>query len=217
MMDTPPLQEVRNRPAAANHVAQLYRTDAELAGIVAHFVAEGLARGEAVLVIATAAHWEQFVARLAPMPEVDLAATIVSGQLRIMDADLALSAIMSNGMPEWHRVQETACRIVQGSCKKFGGLRVFGEMVNILWQRQNKAGAEQLELHWNAIAHAYPITRLCAYRANDGDSVSFNELLRCVCRTHATVIPPAVPARKPLAGNGQKLRPMCEAKPGCCP
>lgn len=211
MVDIPLLQDARNRPAAANHVARLYRTDAELAGVVARFVADGLARGEAVLVIATATHWAQFVARLATIPEVDLVAAIVSGQLRIIDADLALSAVMTNDMPEWHRVEEAASRIVEGSCKKFGGLRVFGEMVNLLWQRQNRAAAEQLEMHWNAIAYKYPITRMCAYRVNDGDTVSGNDLLRCVCKTHSSVIPPGEPAKKRVAGSGLKTPPVREA------
>lgn len=186
----PLLQDVQEKPAAANHAARLYRTDVELADAVSRFIVEGLRRGEAVLVIATATHWAQFVAHLARHADVDLASTIVNGQLRIMDADLALSAIMSDGMPEWHRVHETASSIIEGGHKRFGGIRVYGEMVNILWQNGNRAGAEELERHWNALAYRYPVTRLCAYRVCDSDPDSYNALLGSVCRSHAKVTPP---------------------------
>lgn len=185
------LQNEEERPAAANHIAQLYRTEDELADSVSRFIAEGLDAGEAVLVIASTSHWALFVARLATMPGIDLANAIISGQLRIMNADLALSTIMVDGLPQWHRFQETASRIIENSQKRFGTLRVYGEMADILWQDDNRLGAERLESHWNALSHRYAIVRLCAYQINEGDAKEYNALLECVCRTHSRLVPPS--------------------------
>lgn len=185
------LQNMEARPAASNHMAQLYRTDGELADSVSRFIAEGLDAGEAVLIIATASHWALFVARLATMPCIDLASAIVSGQLRIMNADFALSTIMVDGMPQWHRFQETANRIIEKSHKRFGKLRVYGEMASILWQNENRLGAERLESHWNALSHRHDIVRLCAYRVNEADAKGYNAVLECVCRTHSRLLPPS--------------------------
>lgn len=171
-------------------MAHLYRTEGELAGSVSRFIAEGLDAGEAVLIIATASHWALFVARLATMPGIDLAGAIVSGQLRIMNADFALSAIMVDGLPQWYRFQETASSIIENSNKRFGKLRVYGEMANILWQDHNRLGAERLESHWNALSQRYAIVRLCAYRINEDDAREYNALLECVCRTHSRLLPP---------------------------
>lgn len=210
MKSAPLLQDVQDRPAAPKHSARLYRTDAELADAVSRFIVEGLRRGEAVLVIATAANWALFVARLARHADIDLASTIVNGQLRIMDADLALSVVMSDGMPAWCRVHETASSIIEGGRKRFGGIRVYGEMVNILWQKGNRAAAEELELHWNALAYRYPVTRLCAYRVCDSDPDAYNELLGCVCRSHAEVTPPHEQAGEIPGKAGNPAPPVLE-------
>ncbi|HEY0845255.1 MAG TPA: MEDS domain-containing protein [Noviherbaspirillum sp.] len=190
-MDNPSIfQQQPEGPAATEHIAQLYRNNAELAHVVGDFIVEGLRRGEAVLVIATAAHWALFVSRLARYADIDLAGAIVNGQLRIMDAELALAAIMADNLPQWHHVHQRAKEIIESCSRRYGTLRVYGEMVNLLWSKENRVGAEMLEGHWNAIAHRYPVRRLCAYRMEEEDGENYNALLRCVCRTHARVLPP---------------------------
>lgn len=189
MSEIPHLLHALEQPAAARHVAHLYESEEELAASASRFIAEGLHRGEAVLVIATAAHWALFVARLATDTAIDLAGAIVSGQLRIMDANLAVSAVVVDGLPQWHRVNESASSIIENSLRRFGALRVYGEMVDLLWERGNRVGAAMLETHWNALAHQYPIDRLCVYRTNAAEKGAHNALLRCVCRTHSRILP----------------------------
>lgn len=172
-----------------HHVAQLYRNDEQLAETVSHYIAQGLQRGEAVVIIATAAHWTAFVARLATNRTVDLVDVVMKGQLRIMDAEVTLSALMANGMPQWERLQERAGDIIARSRKRFGKVRIYGEMVDILWQKGNRQAAERLEEFWNKLARQEAFSLLCAYRADDADLETYNATLECVCRTHTDLVP----------------------------
>ena len=42
-------------------------------------------------------------------------------------------------------------------------IRVYGEMVDLLWQEGNSDGAIRLEILWNQLASAYEFSLLCGY------------------------------------------------------
>ena len=88
-----------SRPAAPVHIVQFYETEAFLVDRVSEFLGAGLAAQEALVVIATAPHWEAFAGRLRGRGfKVDEAQE--SGQLTRLDAHETLAGFMVGGLPD---------------------------------------------------------------------------------------------------------------------
>jgi two-component system CheB/CheR fusion protein len=68
-------------------------------------------------------------------------------------------------------------------------VRIFGEMVALLWADGMHQAAIELEAQWNALANTLPFTLLCAYPlagfGSEADETSFRE----ICAHHAHVVP----------------------------
>ena len=52
-------------PAPCDHLVQLYTSDEALVATVARFIERGVAEGEGVVAITTAAHWQMIAKQLA--------------------------------------------------------------------------------------------------------------------------------------------------------
>lgn len=187
--DTTTWRQMLSSPSAGHHIVQLYRHEEQLAETASHYISEGLQRGEAVVVVATAAHWTVFVSRLATNRKVDLVDVVMKGQLRIMDAEVTLSAIMSDGMPQWESFRERAGEIIERSRKRFGMVRIYGEQADILWQKGERQAAVRLDEFWNDLGRQHAFSLLCAYRTDDADPKAYNATLESVCRTHTHLVP----------------------------
>jgi hypothetical protein len=71
---------------------------------------------------------------------------------------------------------------------QYPAVRAYGEMVDILWQRGDKAAALRLEEFWNEIARLQTFSLLCAYAIDPlhGDTYAG---LESICRCHTHLIP----------------------------
>src|SRR5437762_6185538 len=81
-----PWQTVVERPAAGDHVVQMYRDPDLLVEVVARYCRQGLATGEAVIVIATREHRASFARRLTALG-TDVPACTRRSQFVDLDAD----------------------------------------------------------------------------------------------------------------------------------
>ncbi len=142
------------------HIGHRFRDEGQLVDAATHYVAEGLRRGEAVIVVTSSSRWASLVGRLATTPGVDLVESVMKGQLRSVDADVALSSVMVDGMPERHRFMELSRDLIGRARARFGAVRVFGEMANILSQNGNRAAATRLEEFWKSLASNLPFALL---------------------------------------------------------
>jgi signal transduction histidine kinase len=68
-------------------------------------------------------------------------------------------------------------------------VRVYGEMVNVLCQQDNVAGAIQLEDLWNELASEYRFSLLCGYSMHSFPDKEDAATFASVCDRHAHVIP----------------------------
>ena len=181
-------QQPLTRPAACDHIAQVYQDEAFLAETVAHFVGAGLWQGDGVLVIAAAAHWEAAARRL-ESEGVDLESAQGSGQLVVLDAAQTLSRFMSDGTPDpdaFNSVVGTAVGRVQ---RKFPAVRAFGEMVDLLWREGNRPAAARLEELWNNAIRLHSISLFCAYHMDPLDAAAYGGPLEGICHAHTHLIP----------------------------
>jgi anti-sigma regulatory factor (Ser/Thr protein kinase) len=70
-------------------------------------------------------------------------------------------------------------------------VRVFGEMVALLWQEGNVPAAISLESLWNRLARVQRFSLLCAYPTTSLTDAGDLDAVRQVCNVHSEVLPPA--------------------------
>lgn len=190
---------------APNHRVQFYDTEEHLCDVVARFLLEGLNAGEPLLVVASETHRHAFLRRLREST-AGVERALKSGQLVMLDARETMSQFMVDGMPDGERFRavlgEVVARSVAGH--RQGSLRIYGEMVDLLWRDGNRQAAIVLEELWNHLGHLQSFSLLCAYimanfyRAEDG------EQFRQLCANHSHVMP--AESRVRIDGEDQRER-----------
>lgn len=171
---------------AGRHFAQLHKDAQALADSVSLFVATGLRRGDAVIVVAPASRNNMYLAQLS---KAERDTWTSSGQLALFDSQAMLNRIMLGGMPEWAEFRATLGPVIE-KAKRCGGpnTRVYGEMVNDLWRAGNTAAAIQLEEYWNQLARIYKFCLFCGYQMDSLDERSYSTPLADIGRTHSDII-----------------------------
>lgn len=138
------------------------------------YITDGLRRGEAVVIVATQAHWARMVGKLATIRGIDLVDAVMHGQLRHLDAEVVLTGLLENGMPDDSRFHEHAGTLIERSLGRFGKVRIITELAGMLWASGNRAAAIRLEELWRGLATRLPFTLLCTYRSNDCRAGGYN-------------------------------------------
>jgi len=172
------------------HLVQFYEGDAFLLDELTRFCAAGLGAGEAVIVIATAAHLEGLEAALRA-GGVDTTAAGAGGRYVALDAAETLSQFMVDGAPDEARFADVVGTVVAGAVKRHRHVRAFGEMVALLWADGNREAALRLERLWNQLIGALPFSLLCAYPVAALRDETANASWLAICREHSQVIPVA--------------------------
>ncbi len=170
------------------HVVQFYDDSESLFETVAGFLGAGLKANDRLLVVAKPAHREGILRQLEPMGGK---AALASGQLTMFDAGDMLATFMVGSSPDpglfRGALSQWLARVTNGDAH--ARVRVYGEMVDLLWGEGNTSGAIRLEELWNEASRAHSFSLLCAYLMGhfycEGDSARFME----VCRNHSHVIP----------------------------
>ena len=175
-------------PPVPSHLVQFHKDERFLLETVSRFLASGLESGERVMAITTPSHRTALTAML---ERHGLDDALASGRLAFLDARGSLAKFMVGDAPdpdlfasmfahEMGRVRDGDPRV---------RVRIFGEMVDLLWRDGNTRAAVRLEELWNEAARDHSFSLLCAYAMGsfyrEGDAEQFME----VCRQHGHVFP----------------------------
>jgi hypothetical protein len=157
--------ELLERPEPGQHVVQLYGSDDQL--LTRHagrYLAEGLRRGDGLLLIATPVHTEAIVRGLEEEGG-DCAAAAADGCFLALDAEATLAKFMVAGEPSWELLDDVVGTALRGLHPRVpgGGLRAFGEMVGLLWSTGRSSAAARLEEFWNRLLEHHAASLYCAY------------------------------------------------------
>lgn len=144
------------------HVVHFYDHSETLALAVADFLGAGLAEGGTALVVATPEHTAA-VARILEAAGIDMAAARAAGQYVELDAATVLAEFMVEGSPDRALFESTVGPLLRTADAGIQPMRVYGEMVDLLWQQGNVAAAHDLEGHWNAIGAGRDFALFCGY------------------------------------------------------
>ena len=148
-------------------VARFCENESSLVDLVTRFLGEGLQAGRPVLVIASESHRAALLRSLESVG-FDTAAACERGRFVLLDARETLAACMVGDMPDWRRFKQRVGgqleRLVAG---RAAPVRVFGEMVDLLWRGGNRRAAIRLEEMWDDLARAHPLSFRHAYTMGD--------------------------------------------------
>jgi signal transduction histidine kinase/CheY-like chemotaxis protein len=172
----------------SDHFVQFYETDGFLLNSLKGFVGAGLSAGEAVIVVATKEHREG-LDELLKASGLDVFTARATGQYVSLDARETLSRFMVDGQPDPSLCFEVIGKIITHAAEGRPRVRIFGEMVALLWAEGNCDAAIRLEELWNNLGKIHPFSLFCAYTMSGFNGEEFVERLGNVCAGHSRVIP----------------------------
>lgn len=145
--------------------AHFYGDAGELTRQVTQFLADGLLQVDSALVIASAQQRESICAGLAHAG-VDVAAGTRAGRLTLLDAEEMLAAVLRGGTPDPELFADVVGKRLAGAATALvppARLRVYDEMVDVLWSAGQRSAALQLEELWAELERSPPVALRCVH------------------------------------------------------
>ena len=176
-------------PAVADlgHAVQFYRQDAELFNAVGTYLADGIRDRDVSVVVATEPHLRGFENALVTAG-VDPVAARADGLLVSVDADATLAGVVRSGRLDRAAFASTMETVMHRAVDSRRPVRMFGEMVSLLWNAGDVIGAIELETLCNQLRREMRLSMLCAYHGESLWDDSHAEALSAVCRLHSAVL-----------------------------
>jgi signal transduction histidine kinase len=170
-----------------DHQVGIY-VDAEhlVAGVV-DLIAPGLLGDDSAVVVATELHRRAIVGEL-HQRGIDVPGEQARGRLFLIDAAELLRTFRSPEGPHPRRFREQVTEVVEQARAAGERVRIFGEMVTLLWDEGDIAGALALEDLWNELLAGVPATLLCGYPEDAFAHARSTDDFRAVCERHSEVI-----------------------------
>ena len=177
-------------PGENGHIVQLYQDDEFYGEAISHFTAEGLTRGESIILVATEPHWKNISARLRGKG-FNLDVLFRQGQLTLLDADHTLPKFMRGNKPDANIFKPLARQTIHKARAdgKYPRVRWWGEMVNVLYVDGNPGGSNYLEELFDEVASEENIAIFCSFLMDKFDPKIYDDAFGQVCCTHSHVIP----------------------------
>jgi hypothetical protein len=164
------------------HTVQFYEDDSFLIDSVATFVKEGIEAQDTVVMFLTPQH-RQLLDQALRADDAGPGLREHAGSLAFYDAEDTMAEFMVEGWPEESLFMPMMDRILR-PLSEGRPVRVFGEMVALLWTQGQFRAALRLEELWNALIARQPFSLLCAYGITGFQGKEARESYRRVCAQH---------------------------------
>lgn len=168
-----------------SHLVQFYENDQFLLQSIREF----LKPGGAAVVIATPQHRASLEDDLKLVAGLGLAEARAQDRYISLDAEETLTKFMVDGLPDTTRFFEYMGGLITRASIGRHNIRIFGEMVALLWAAGNQAGAICLEELWNNLRQTLPFTLFCGYPMSSFDGNVHAEAFSAICGHHGMVFP----------------------------
>ena len=174
-----------------DHVVLFYRDEQELSEQVTRYLLPAIQGGGVAIVVATPDHRRSFERHLADA-DVDVAEACARGAYLALDASETMRGFMVADRPDPAGFWQAISPMLRQAAKAKRPVRVFGEMVSLLWDAGLIDAAIEVEAMWNELGAQYPFSLLCAYPAQPVACAHQLDALTEVCRAHTQVtgVPP---------------------------
>lgn len=171
---------ILNDPHPSGHIVYPYTDESHFTEAVSVFVSAGLRKGESAVLLMERAHFEP-VRRELQDNGFDLEGLESAGQLACITAEDLSASCVFDGIVDEHKFKTKVGALIQRAkaASSKGRVRVFGELVNLLWMPSPKATL-RLEQLWNDIIKTHSVPLLCAYALGGSRPDALDdELLAC--------------------------------------
>lgn len=172
--------------APSDHIIQVYENEQVFLDTLAGFAGGGLKSGEVVVVIATEDHIRDLNQRLY-RDGVDVHGAISSGLYVARDAAECLKEFMVNGWPDEDMFNDFVTDVLHDVKRGDRKVRIFGEMVALLWAKGHHGATVRLEHLWNDFMHTKPFSLFCAY-PKSGFTQEAHKSIIDLCQTHSKLV-----------------------------
>jgi hypothetical protein len=170
-----------------DHIVLFYADDGELVQKVGGYLTGAIGKGGAAIVVGTWAHQLALGRRLA-QAGIDLAEARSAGLYTELDAadtiDRFVIGDRADAASFWAEITPAIRRAVSLGRP----VRIFGEMVSLLWDAGQIGAAIEVEAMWNELGVQFPFALVCAYPLTSVTDGALHDPLTDVCRAHSAVI-----------------------------
>ena len=189
-MQFEPWDRVVADAAPRDHIVQLYQDQDFLNSAVCRFAGAAFANGEGIILVSTLTHWNAFRPRL-EAEGVDVQAAQERGQLMVVDAEELLPRFMRDGMPDPVVFPGIFGEVV-GQARaggRYEKVRVWGEMVDVLWERGDVAASMNLEDQFDQLGKKSDIAIFCSFLMDNFNGDVHEHMLPRLGTNHSHLIP----------------------------
>jgi len=150
-------------PQPCGHIVYPYSNESQFAEVVSLFAGACLRQGESALLVMEESHCEP-VRKQLQASGLDVAELEANGQLICKKAEALLESFMNGESVDEDAFKSKVGRLIDKGKRASprGQVRVFGEMVDLLWMPNPKA-TRRLEELWNDVIKLHSVPLLCAY------------------------------------------------------
>jgi hypothetical protein len=173
-------------PPRPKHVVAFYEDEGFLGSAVTDFLLDGMRRGETVCVIATAAHREAFATGLAANG-IDVEGRRLAARYFELDAPETLASLRSDGALDTAALRRQVGDWLARATADGRRVRLYGEMVALLWEAGDLDLALELEELWEDLTAGVAMPVLCGYPMRGFDTPETTALFHAVCDRHTGV------------------------------
>jgi hypothetical protein len=174
------------RPEHPEHVVAFHDDPAFLDATAARFLADGVRAGELVVVIAAPERRVRFADAIAG-DGIDLDGLRRSGRYREVDAAGRLASLRRGDVLDLRQLRRGIAGWIADAERDSRPLRLYGEMVALLWEQGDMTLALELESMWERLTGQLALPVLCGYPMDAFASDEAAELYPVVCARHTAV------------------------------
>jgi MEDS: MEthanogen/methylotroph, DcmR Sensory domain len=165
-----------------DHAVVFYH-DNELTSLVGSYLLGAIADGGVAVIVATPEH-RLWVSAWLMQAGVDLGTVTSNGSYVVLDARQTMNEFMRGDWPDAAAFWNALSPLLATASRGKRPVRVFGEMVALLWDAGLVESAIELEALWNGMAKQYSFSLLCAYPKASVTAPEFSDALAQVCGAH---------------------------------
>ena len=169
-----------------DHVVLFYRDEQELTERVTRYLLPAIQADGVAIVVATPDHRRSFETYLAGA-DVDVAAASARGAYLALDASETMRGFMMTDRPDPAGFWQAISPMLRQAAEAGRPVRVFGEMVSLLWDAHLIDAAIEVEAMWNELGAQYPFSLLCGYLARPAACAHQLDALTEVYSAHTQV------------------------------
>lgn len=168
------------------HAVRFYESTESICGTVAAFLGGGFIKQDPALVIAAPGHRKAIAAALRAV-NFSVDALEESGALVMIDAATMLDSFLVNETPDPVRFQSVVGAAVSDlGARDTSSVRVYDEMVDLLWKQDRPDAAIRLETLWDRLTVACHCSLLCGHAV--GHVCSGTGGRQSLCAQHSHIL-----------------------------